>query len=405
MAPRRGGGSSGGGGSGSSGIEDTPWGVTIEMGSTLGFRDPYNVARLVFQAIGLVSIIAIIIWANTLKKLHEPNKKLFKWWAFWLTAVALFVIHYQVEFVIGDPYTYRQLIGYTDRLATTYSVLYVFGSLEIMAWSVLGVIKKRTEHGQVSRKPRPSQPIIQPTAKQTSKQTHLIMLALIAVPLFLRSLYSMGDIIYEQLQGKFGGKRLWLATDIIYNLTSILIYAGIVAIARHFAQNAQQPGGANPTYDPNYTGLPPHDPAAKPNMAVHESAPPPVYQQGNHQPAQGHGNVQYTMPPPQPQHSPFLNHQQQQQQPYPTQQPQPQYQPQQQPYNLHGYYHPQSPPLPSQQHQPIHSTHSPQMSAVTQTAPQQQQQYRPAPSEVSGITSSTELPSPTHTPGPHAYVR
>ncbi|KAL8657396.1 MAG: hypothetical protein Q9226_001956 [Calogaya cf. arnoldii] len=387
MAPKRGGGSGGGGGSGPSGIEDTPWGVTIEVGSTLGFRDPYNVARLVFQAIGLVGIVAIIIWAKTLKKLHEPNKKLFKWWAFWLTAVALFVffamaftnkiiygaadeiqiiyflivtiiyetsflaeislllvlylllpyctphpsrtgdkprvaktlkighgilllmltalwlamlamrIQYQVELVIGDPSAYRRIFSYTDQLATAYAVLYVFGSLEILAWSILGVTKKRTEHGQ----------------------THLILLALIAVPLFLRSLYIMGDVVYENLQGKFGGKRLWLATDIIYNLTTILIYAGIVAIAQHFAKNAQYPGGANPTYDPNYTGLPPHDPAAKPNMAVHESARPPVYQQGNYQPQHGHGNVQYTMPPPQqpqqqPQQQPYLN----QHQTYPT---------------------------------------------------------------------------------------
>lgn len=91
MAPKRGGGSSGGGGSGPSGIEDTPWGNTTELPSFFGFGDPYNVARLVFQAIGLIGILAILIAAKTFKKHHELNKKLFKWWAFWLSAVALFV--------------------------------------------------------------------------------------------------------------------------------------------------------------------------------------------------------------------------------------------------------------------------------------------------------------------------
>lgn len=98
MAPRRGGGSSGGGGSGISGIEDTPWGVTISLPGS-GFHDAYDVAHLVFQAIGLIGIVAIIIGAKTFKKHHELNKKLFKWWAFWLSAVALFVSVHQPKFL------------------------------------------------------------------------------------------------------------------------------------------------------------------------------------------------------------------------------------------------------------------------------------------------------------------
>ncbi|KAL8996425.1 MAG: hypothetical protein Q9169_004073 [Polycauliona sp. 2 TL-2023] len=469
MAPRRGG-SSGGGGSGVSGIEDTPWGQTTDL--AFGFSDPYDVARLVFQAIGLIGIVAIIVWAKTLKKTHEPNKKMFNWWAFWLTAIAVFVymainftvsiisgaaeqvqivfflimviifessylaeislllvlyillpyctphpsrtgdkpriakilkighgiflllltalwlpmfamkIQGQVELVIGDPWTYRRLRRTTARIMTAYTVLYVFGSLEIAAWSILGLIKQRTQRGK----------------------THLILLASIAAPLLLRSLYVMADTIYENLQLHYGGRRLWLATDIIYNLTTILIYAGIVAIARYFATTNNIPGSsANAVYDPhqswNGPGLPPHDPA-KPDMAVHESAPPPVYQQGNFQPVHGHGNVQYTMPsPPPPQ-----QHQQQQQylnqQSYPNHS-QPIYNPQQQqqqqqPHQYQGYYTPQ--------HQQIRSPQSPppqQVSPIMQQPPQQQY-HRPAPSEVSGVTSSVELPTPTHTPGPHA---
>ncbi|KAL8758793.1 MAG: hypothetical protein Q9199_001204 [Rusavskia elegans] len=366
MAPRRGGGSSGGGGSGISGIEDTPWGVTTSLPGS-GFHDAYNVARLVFQAIGLIGIVAIILGAKTFKKRHELNKKLFKWWAFWLSAVALFVsfaihstvsiiyeaadrvqvifflivsiiyqssylaeisllvvlylllpyctshpsrnsnksriaknlkighaiflfillalwlsilalrIQYQVEDVIGDPYTFEKLVLVTSRISTAYTILYFFGSLEILTWSLLSLIKQRTEHGR----------------------TTLFMLALIAAPLLLRSAFVMGYTIYEGLLRNDGGQRLWLAADIIYNLTTLAIYAGIVAIARHFAK-CTGPNGLNLTYDPNFcwngTGLPPHDPAAKPNMAGHESAPPPRYSQGNFQPAlynqQGHGNVQ-----------------------------------------------------------------------------------------------------------------
>lgn len=92
MAPRRGGGGGGGGGDGggSSGIGDTPWGVKISLYGT-HFTNPYRTASVVFQAIGVVGIVAIMIWAATVKKHQEPNKKLFRWFAFWLTAIALFV--------------------------------------------------------------------------------------------------------------------------------------------------------------------------------------------------------------------------------------------------------------------------------------------------------------------------
>ena len=231
----------------------------------------------------------------------------------------------------------------------------------------------------------------------------------------------MGATIYESLLRRYGGKRLWLATDIVYNLTTLAIYAGIVAIARHFAKTADPSHASNLPYDPNANwngaGLPPHDGAMKPNMAVHESAPPQhLYpQQAGFQPAMynnapppAHGNVQYTplLPPQQ---------QQQYQQPYPQQpvypihhQQQNQYptnhqQQHQQPYQLQGYYTPQSPPFPQQQQQQgMRSPHSPP------PPPQQGQQmnpvpqHRPAPSEVSGVTSSNGVPSPSHTPVPHA---
>ncbi|KAL8669213.1 MAG: hypothetical protein Q9168_006184, partial [Polycauliona sp. 1 TL-2023] len=329
MALRR---SSGGDGDGPSGIGNTPWGQTIELG--WGFGDPYDRAHLVFQIIGLVGIVAIIIWAMTIEKSHEPNKKLFKWWAFWLSAIAIFVymainftvtiifavaekvqivfllvitiiyelsyladislllalyillpyctpypsrtgdkprmaknlrivhgllllllmvlrlialasrIQGQVEVVIGDPYDYRLILRNVGRIATTYAILLVFGALEILGWSVMGLIKKRPRHGK----------------------THLILLSSIALPLLLRSLYIMADAIHTNLLGHLPSEPLLLATDLIYNLLTIVIYAGIVAIARSFATNSIHGPGAGAdaamydlNHDWNGPGLPPHD--------------------------------------------------------------------------------------------------------------------------------------------------
>lgn len=236
-------------------------------------------------------------------------------------------------------------------------------------------------------------------------QLPLLLLTTIALPLLLRSTYSMGDTIYEELLTNYSNKRLFLATDIIYNLTTLSIYAGIVAIGRHFANTNLPPnygpGHMNPSYDPNaWTGhgLPPHD-STKPNMAVQEGPPPPLYQQANFQPMppyngqQPHGTVQYSShPPPPPPH-------QQPQMHIPYQQPYPnQYQQQhQQPYPNQGYQ-----PYPQQPvHQPTHSPPPPQ-----QMSPVSPIQRRPAPSEAVGGTApatANELPSPTGTP--HAFVR
>lgn len=341
--------------------------------------------------------------AKTLKICHAIF--LFILVVLWLAMLAL-RIQSQVEIVIGDVWVVRSISRSVARILTAYTILYFFGSLEILAWSLLSLIKKRTEHGRVSN------PQLDPSLTSVTHltQTTLYMLALIAAPLFLRSTYVMGFIIHVALLQKLrrsGGQRLLLATDIIYNLSTILIYAGIVFIARYFSKTTHAPG-ANPTYDPNdQIWNNPTTANGKPNMAVHESAPPPVYQQGNFQPTpspiynqpahgQGQGNNQYTLPPQHTQyHQPYLQnqhvqppwsgHQQQQQQ---------------QPYPLQGYYTPQQQP----QMQPIRATQSPppppQMSPVMQTATQQQ--HRPAPSEVSAVTGSTELPSPVHTNGMHA---
>ncbi|KAL8863785.1 MAG: hypothetical protein Q9174_007546, partial [Haloplaca sp. 1 TL-2023] len=93
MAPRRGGGGgSSGGGSSSSSLSDTPWGEMVPIPGT-NFSDPYTIAQLVFQALGLLGTIAIAIYALTFKKPHPPFVKIFKWWAFWFSITMLFMYY------------------------------------------------------------------------------------------------------------------------------------------------------------------------------------------------------------------------------------------------------------------------------------------------------------------------
>ncbi|KAL9025352.1 MAG: hypothetical protein Q9196_005806 [Gyalolechia fulgens] len=91
MAPRRGGGGGYSGGGGSNGISDTPWGETYQL-SGAPFSDPYSTATAVFDGIGTLGFVVIIIWAMSSKLPRQPGSKLFRWFAFWLSAIALFVV-------------------------------------------------------------------------------------------------------------------------------------------------------------------------------------------------------------------------------------------------------------------------------------------------------------------------
>ncbi|KAL8670574.1 MAG: hypothetical protein Q9224_007662, partial [Gallowayella concinna] len=272
----------------------------------------------------------------------------------------------QVDRVIGDSSLFGDSIRSYEQLDSAFAILYFVATIEILVWSILAFLqaKKANESGR----------------------TQLLLLTLIALPLLLRSTYIMGDTIYEELLSRYGNKRLYLATAIIYNLTTLTIYAGIVAIARHFATSTplpHAPGQMNLSYNPNNNnpnlwsapGLPPHDPN-KPNMSVvHEGAPPPplYHHQANFQQQQQptpyhqpHGTAQYTAPPFHPHPHPH-SQQQQQQMPYQLQQPYPN--PPQHYQHQHQYPN-QSYPSYHQQQQQQHS-HSP--------PPQQQMQRYPAP--------------------------
>ncbi|KAL8687561.1 MAG: hypothetical protein Q9218_006305, partial [Villophora microphyllina] len=371
MAPRRGGGGGGGSG-GSSGIGDTVWGEIVLLPGS-HFRDPYATAQIVFQGIGLVGIVAIMIWATTFKKPHEPFRKIFRWYAFWLSALMLFAdlaihfsvdiiyeaesavqqvffliitiiyssayiseialfgviylllphcsghpsretkprlwkgvqtghaifltilsvlwaagfalkIKYQVDFVTNGSFEYSTVISPFQKLDTAYAILYFFCTLEIVVWSILGFIDKGKRTPPPPKKMNINNRGQVLTMLPTKSLT--ILLSTISLPLFIRSVYMTFDVIYEELQNHSGSHALWLATDIIYVLTSLLIYAGIVAICRLLAKSPpyQDPNHGNPAYDPNFWGRnnngTPHDPK--------NNNPPPVYERGAYQPvAQG----------------------------------------------------------------------------------------------------------------------
>lgn len=71
--------------------------------------------------------------------------------AIWLSAMGL-KIQYQVGRVIGDPSgLYYHTLPNIHKLNGTYNILYFFGALEVLVWSILGFIdtKKRKASGQV----------------------------------------------------------------------------------------------------------------------------------------------------------------------------------------------------------------------------------------------------------------
>ena len=231
----------------------------------------------------------------------------------------------------------------------------------------------------------------------------------------------MADVIYEELLGHYGSVRLELATDIVYILTTLVIYAGIVAICRSLITSQFRYANEAPA-----TGYPPghHDSNAvvdpKTGATVNETAPP-VYQQGGWV---GGGTNQQSQ---QYQQHRYQQHQYQQQQ----QQPVMGYDPYQ-PSNTHQHVygpvqaHPQSPAqtsspvyeqprwnLPAQgyqQQQPAPWTPGYQP-GNPRTGYQQPQNRTPeALSEVSGRVVGEhrpivvgELPSPTS--GPQGCAR
>ncbi|KAL9577477.1 MAG: hypothetical protein Q9212_006337, partial [Teloschistes hypoglaucus] len=169
----------------------------------------------------------------------------------WAAAFAL-KIKYQVDFVTGDYLDYDSVVEPFVRLDTSYAILYFFGTLEVVAWAVVGFVnkEKRSEHGQVSRylNPHSNPPFPPPQSRLIAPQNLTTLLASISLPLSIRSLNNMADVIYEELHHHPPTPKLNLATNIVYILTSLPIYAGIVAISRHIVKKQ---GPMMPYQDPN----------------------------------------------------------------------------------------------------------------------------------------------------------
>ncbi|KAL8960456.1 MAG: hypothetical protein Q9193_002838 [Seirophora villosa] len=375
MAPKRGGGGSGDGGG--SNFADSPWGVTVDLEGS-HFNDPYATVLLVFHAIGLVGILVVMIWAKSFKKVHDVNKRLFRWYEFWLSAATLFVyfairfsvaviyeveaevyvifyliiqiiyqsafiaeitllvmlylllphctshpdhqssrpslrkgakiahailivilvalwlasmalkIKYQVDTVIGESSSayFRSTVRSFNRLDLAYAILYFFATLEIAAWTILASINAKK--------------------KSQSAQMLLILPAAVAAPLLLRSTYEMGIAISDELQRRSSTRGLFLARDIVYTLSSLAVYAGIVAICWTIARSGPPPPDpSSHSYDPHFWAaggnqVANHDP--KNPMAVNvAAAAPQANQYAGHyapqQPQQQQQHMQYQQPP------------------------------------------------------------------------------------------------------------
>ncbi|KAI4201606.1 MAG: hypothetical protein LQ346_002143 [Caloplaca aetnensis] len=297
--------------------------------------------------------------------------------AIWLSAMGL-KIQYQVGRVIGDPSgLYYHTLPNIHKLNGTYNILYFFGALEVLVWSILGFIdtKKRKASGQLQ----------------------IILLGLVAGPLFLRSIYFMAVSINQDLQQHDGSRRLALASDIIGILTTLTIYAGIVAICWRIARAnppPPDPDHINPSYDPNYWAangnqLPNRDP--KNPMAVHETAPPVYQQHPGYQTTPQQGGYYAPQPPApqqfqQPLHQPYANQQPPppQQQHYQTPYQVPGSAPYQPPYRGAASPPPAQQPYGSPSASPVH--HQPQHTHTMTSS---------GPSEMNA-SSVSELSSSTH---------
>ncbi|KAL8711597.1 MAG: hypothetical protein Q9220_004007 [cf. Caloplaca sp. 1 TL-2023] len=242
-------------------------------------------------------------------------------------------IHLSVILILSALFIAAMALKIDDQVTsviidTAYAIIYFFASLEIVAGSVVAFLDARKDS--------------QPAQKQ------LFLVALIALPLLVRSTYMMGATIYGGLQNHYGD-GFDLATVIIYNLTTLAIYGGIVAICKKIHLAHSGPNQMDPAADdPNFWDQHQQQPGPNtPGMNVNEAAPL-MYQPGT---LGGQGQQYAPLP----------------QQEFQLQQyPSPQNQHQQQPvYQNHqgapGGYPPQShsPPPPQQMMSPVpQSTYS-----------------------------------------------
>lgn len=96
MAPKKGGGGffggggGGGSGDGSSGFENSVWAEKHRFAGS-HFKDPYARGFIVIAGIGVFALIAIMIWALSVKKTSDGSRKVFRWYRYGFSIAMTFM--------------------------------------------------------------------------------------------------------------------------------------------------------------------------------------------------------------------------------------------------------------------------------------------------------------------------
>ncbi|KAI4286904.1 MAG: hypothetical protein L6R35_003845 [Caloplaca aegaea] len=246
MAPKRGGGSGGAGGGGVSSLADSPWGAMVELPGR-NFKDPYRTARLVFHAIALVGIVAIVIWAKSFKKFQDVNRRVFRWYAFWLSTVALFV-YVAMRFTSAIMYEVGGEVQVVYFLIN--QIIYESGYLaEITLLVVLFLLLPYcTSH--------PDTPNNRPSLRKGAKIIHtlliVILVALWLAAMALRIKYQVGRVIGDySFYSSFvrSHTKIDTAYAILYFVTAfeIAVWSTLGFINAKKQSQTVQVGSQNPT--------------------------------------------------------------------------------------------------------------------------------------------------------------
>ncbi|KAI4095197.1 MAG: hypothetical protein LQ348_004648 [Seirophora lacunosa] len=235
MDNRGGGGSGDGGGSN---FADSPWGVTVDLEGS-HFNDPYATALLVFHAIGLVGILVIMIWAKSFKKVHDVNKRLFRWYAFWLSAATLFV-YFAIRFSVAVIYEVEAevyVLFYLIIQIIYQSAFIAEMTLLVMLYLLLPHCTSHPDH-QSSRS----------SLKKGAKIAHAILIVIL-VALWLASMalkikYQVDTVIGDSLSAYYRStvrsfNRLDLAYAILYFFATLEIAAWTILASINAKKKSQ----------------------------------------------------------------------------------------------------------------------------------------------------------------------
>lgn len=185
-------------------------------------------------------------------------------------------IKYRVDVVLYN-FPYKTFQAYLN-LNLAYNVLYLCATIEVLVWALLAFRKQKTE---TKVKPLPNNYTHQLAPILTNFQNTILFLALIAIPLLLRSLFYTGTAA-RSLNHPLSDTA-WFVTTLFPRVCTVLAYAGIVLIARQLekAQRYQQQPGPQNGNGPDITSWQQHpDPTQvypAPNQGFNSLPPPAPY--------------------------------------------------------------------------------------------------------------------------------